>query len=182
MKDPLKYIISLTKAAAVFICFIASPLIASVNQPVINKYLSDAEVVGEARMTYLIWKVYDARLFATNGSWQPGQPLALELSYLRKLNGGAIAERSIEEIRGQGYANENKLDQWLDQMREIFPDVNNTSSLVGIADDQRHTRFYFNGKFIGEVDDPDFTRQFFNIWLGENTSDPKLRQQLLTIN
>lgn len=182
MEHPLKNIFSLTNAMAAFICFIASPLTASVNQSVIKKYLSDAELVGEARMTYLFWKVYDARLFAANGTWQSDQPLALELSYLRKLNGEAIAERSIVEIRDQGYTNEVKLRRWLDQMREIFPDVDDTSTLVGIADDQRNTRFYLNGKFIGEVIDPDFTRQFFNIWLGEKTSEPRLRNQLLNIN
>ena len=50
-----------------------------------TEYVPEAQLVGEARMTYLFWKVYDARLYAPEGKWQPTQPFALELKYLRKL-------------------------------------------------------------------------------------------------
>jgi hypothetical protein len=32
---------------------------------------------------------------------------------------------------------------------------------------------------VGVIRDAEFSRRFFNIWLGEKTSEPKLRAQLI---
>lgn len=146
---------------------------------VLNEIIPEAELVGEARMTYMFWDVYDAKLYAKNGQFNVGQPFALSLHYLRKLKGKAIAERSIKEMRGQGVNEQAKLEQWEKRMVEIFPDVQDGSILIGVVDDSGKTLFYSGENKIGEVDDSEFGKHFFNIWLGENTSQPKLRKALL---
>ncbi|MBN8531034.1 MAG: chalcone isomerase family protein [Alphaproteobacteria bacterium] len=142
-------------------------------------HVRSAQEVGAGRLTYLMWDVYDATLFAPEGKWQPQRPYALTLTYLRELEGKAIADRSIEEIRRQGGHDEVTLAAWHSQLRAIFPDVRPRVSLTGIYTEKGETIFFENGRKIGHLLDPEFSRAFFAIWLGEKTSEPALREQLL---
>ncbi len=142
-------------------------------------YVPGAALVGSARMRVLFWDVYDANLFAPAGEWEPGRPFALSLDYLRELNGDAIADRSIEEIRRQGVADEATLARWRELIGDIIPDVDANTKLLGIADANQHAVFLRNGEPLGKIEDPAFTRAFFGIWLSEATSEPGLRRRLL---
>lgn len=139
----------------------------------------DMQIVGEARMRVLFWDVYDARLLAPQGTYREDHPFALSLTYLRTLDGEKIAERSIEEIRGQGVTDETVLERWLAFLADVIPDVGEADEIVGLAAPDGSTRFFRDGTLIGEIDDVRFTRAFFDIWLGEKTSEPGLRDQLL---
>jgi hypothetical protein len=139
------------------------------------------QTVGEARMRVLFWDVYDARLLAPRGAYRDGQPFALALTYLRELDGEKIAARSIEEMRKQGVSDESALARWYDRLLRIIPDVGERDEIVGLAAPDGSTRFFLDGEPIGRVDEPGFTRAFFSIWLGETTSEPRLRDQLLGV-
>lgn len=145
----------------------------------IKSYLPNGEKVGEGRLTVLFWDVYDATLYAPNGQWQENKPLALKLSYLRNISGKKIADSSVEEIRKQGFSDEVKLADWHTQMRTIFPDVDEGTTLTGILTRDGQTLFYQNGQAIGHIKDPEFGRYFFDIWLSEKTTAPQLRRKLL---
>jgi len=149
------------------------------NTAVIQSYVPAAAPVGQMTLRFMLFDVYEATLYAPDGEWQRDKPFALSLRYLRNLDGDAIAERSVKEIRGQGFDNETKLNAWGKAMADIFPDVKKDTTIIGLLDATQTTRFYFEGKPIGQIEDPEFGEQFFNIWLGERTSEPKLRDQLL---
>lgn len=144
----------------------------------IQAYVPSAKPVGEGRLTVFFWDVYDATLYAPEGDLETDEPFALRLAYLREIPGKKIADRSIEEIRDQGMADEVKLATWHEQMRNIFPDVEEGVTLTGVSDDGT-AHFYFNGKKIGSIKDDEFTTAFFDIWLSKNTSAPSLRKKLL---
>lgn len=143
--------------------------------------LKDMDTIGEARMQVLFWDIYDARLLAPGGRFDNSEPFALSLTYLRNLEGEKIAARSIEEMRKQGWSDEAALDRWYRSLVDIIPDVRESDEIVGVADDRGFTRFYLDGSPIGEVLEPEFTRAFFDIWLGEKSSEPRLRDQLLGV-
>ncbi|MDP2204999.1 MAG: chalcone isomerase family protein [Alphaproteobacteria bacterium] len=140
--------------------------------------IADAAHVGGGRLTVMVWDVYDAALFAPGGVYSEEKPFALRLSYLRKLEGRKIADKSSEEIRRQGFGDEIKLAIWHRQMRSIFPDVQKGTSLTGIRRKDGSVAFYHNGKMAGVIDDPDFAPRFFAIWLAAGTSAPALRSAL----
>ena len=146
---------------------------------VATRHVPDASLVGKARLKVLFWKVYDAELYAPNGDWSANAPFALSLNYLRKLEGEQIAKRTIVEMRKQGFEDEVTLARWFDDMRSIIPDVEKNTRITGVADDTQNTLFYSDGKLIGEIKDPLFTQKFFDIWLGEKSSQPKMRNKLL---
>jgi hypothetical protein len=68
---------------------------------------------------------------------------------------------------------------WLDAMKQVFPNVEEGTQLVGLYQPGQATRFYRDGVAVGEVADPEFGPAFFAIWLHPRTSAPKLRAALL---
>lgn len=145
----------------------------------IKQYVPQAEKVGNGRLSVMFWDVYDASLYAPYGAWNMRKPFALRLSYLRDIPGKKIADRSVEEMRDQGFIDEVKLADWHAQMIKIFPNVDENTSITGVFTDKNETVFFKNGEEIGRIVDPQFGKHFFDIWLGEKTTAPDLRQKLL---
>jgi hypothetical protein len=146
-----------------------------------NLIINPVKVGQTSRMTYLFWDVYDATLYAPNGKYKANNPFILQLDYLRDLKGEDIAQRSIEEMKKQGYSDEAKLTLWLDSMKNIFPNVRNGSQLIGLRNSDGESLFYSGEQLLGKIEDPDFTKHFFDIWLSEKTSEPEMRKELLAI-
>lgn len=136
-------------------------------------------LVGKGIYKALFWDIYQAELFAEKKPWQHNQAYSLRLTYFRNFDGKSIAERSIEEMRGLGFQDESKLQEWLQTMLKIFPDVQKGESITGVRQASGATEFFKNNQKIGWVEDPEFGRWFFGIWLDEKTSAPDLRVQLL---
>lgn len=145
----------------------------------VMQQIPNAHKVGEGRLSIVFWDVYDAALYAPDGEWNPEKPHALSIRYFREIEGADIAERSIEEMRKQGFSDERLLADWYKQMLAIFPDVKDGTELTALFTSKKTTDFYHNGKRIGSVNAPLFGKYFFDIWLGEKTSEPSLRKALL---
>jgi hypothetical protein len=141
-------------------------------------------VVPTAPVRLRVWgfEVYDARLWTPAGfrhSQYAQHPFALELQYLRRLEGSAIASRSIDEMRRVGSFTDAQAQSWQSAMRELFPDVRQGDRITGINLPGVGAEFWVNGQRVGLVKDAAFARLFFGIWLDERTSEPKMRAQLL---
>ena len=141
-------------------------------------------VVPTAPVRLRVWgfEVYDARLWTPRGfrhSQAMQQAFALELQYLRTLEGAAIASRSIDEMRRVGSFTDAQAQAWLTAMREMFPNVSAGERITGINLPGEGVEFWVNGQRVGVVKDVNFARLFFGIWLDERTSEPKMRAQLL---
>ncbi len=148
----------------------------------IRQHVPHAQEVGEARMSVMFWDIYDATLFAPNGKWDGNKPFALHLTYLRHLGGDKIADRSVQEMRAQGFKDEVKLATWHTQMRQIFPDVSEGDAITGIFTKDGQSLFFKNNMEIGRIQDTEFTQHFSAIWLDPKTSAPSVRLGLLGLN
>ena len=131
-----------------------------------------------------VWgfEVYDVRLWTPRGfrhGQYPQHRFALELQYLRRLEGTAIAGRSIDEMRRVGQFSDTQAQTWLAAMNSLFPNVAEGDRITGVNQPGQGAEFWVNGRRAGAVNDPDFARLFFGIWLDERTSEPKMRVQLL---
>jgi len=149
------------------------------DSAIVQRHVPDAALVGEGRLKVMFWAVYDARLFATTGRLDRDAPFALEIDYLRDVDGADIADASVEEIATQGGHDAATLARWRKTLTAIFPDVTADTVLTGVRDARGHTLLFDGEALLGAVDDPAFTRAFFDIWLGERTSRPALRERLL---
>lgn len=137
--------------------------------------------VGAALLKVFGFEVYQARLWAEPG-FQPDRyeqyRLALELAYLRNLDGAAIAQRSLKEMQRLEPLNEAQGRQWLAEMTRLFPDVRKGDRITGAYQPGRGVSFQLNDRLLGEVNDPAFARLFMGIWLSPRTSEPEMRRQL----
>jgi hypothetical protein len=150
--------------------------------PHITRYVTDARLAGEGRLTWLGFHVYDARLYAPprfDLADPATQPFVLELTYARKLEGKSIAEASRDEMQRLGLGDAAQHTRWLAQMEKLFPNVDKGRRIAGVNQPGVGARFYVDGNFAGSIDEPDFARAFFAIWLDPRTRAPRLRESLL---
>ncbi|CAM8671682.1 Chalcone isomerase [Comamonadaceae bacterium] len=145
--------------------------------------LQGASWAGSTRMRFFGLSIYDARLWVSAGFkpatyWQSA--LVLELTYLRSLNGSAIAQRSLDEMRRGGTISQDIADRWLAAMNAAFADVKAGDRITGMHTPGQGARFWLNGQPRPAVKDTEFSRLFFGIWLAEHTSEPRLRAELLS--
>lgn len=155
---------------------------ATTPEPTVSAALQDKQVQGNARLRVWGFEVYDATLWAgANFDAQRYEQhrFALELNYLRSFKGSAIAERSIDEMRGIAAITPEQAARWLAAMGTLFPDVQRGDRITGVHVPGSGARFYFNGRLRGELADDAFSRLFFGIWLSPKTSQPAMRATLI---
>lgn len=137
------------------------------------------ELVGEARLTFLFWSVYDSRLYTLDGQYREGQrPLRLEIQYLLDVSADDLVSRTLEEWQHQQLRHPRQ-QQWALQLSGLWPDIREGDVLALELDEEGGNTFYLNGQRLGGVDDPAFGAQFLAIWLSPATSRPELRLALI---
>ena len=145
----------------------------------LTRVVKGLSVRGEAVLRFLGLKVYDVRLWTQMKPFTHGEPFAIELVYDMAIKGKDIADRSVKEMRTQGFSDEAKLRRWGDEMTKSFPDIKHGDSLIGVSIPAKEARFYNREKLIATIADPEFAKAFFDIWLSEKCSYPKIRLKLL---
>ena len=179
---PYRFWISLALCATVLT---GTPALAETVQPAlaaeVKAELPEARTLGTSRMRFFGIHVYDAKLLAATlkRNDYTASAFALELMYLRSFDGPAIADRSIKEMRRVGSISPEKEKSWLETMRKTFPDVKSGDRITAFHKPGVGIRFFINGLAHARIDDPEFSRYFFGIWLSPNTSEPKMRTELL---
>lgn len=134
--------------------------------------------VGEAHMQYLLWDIYDAQLFTLSGHYkQNTHPVKFTLTYLRDIDAEDIVKATNEQWQHLGKTTLSK--KYSSRLLKIWPNIKEKDTLTLVTSTQGQSFFYFNGKKIGSIEDTEFANDFLAIWLSENTSEPKLRKQLL---
>jgi hypothetical protein len=146
----------------------------------IEQELGTAHLGGQGVYTWFGLTVYSAELWlGPQGYAGDSAPLVLELRYARSLDGGRIAEASVEQMAAINAGSAAQRAQWLAQMKAIFPDVREGTRLGGVLLPGLGVRFYRDGQLLATVPDLAFAHAFFGIWLDPATSAPKLRAALL---
>lgn len=144
--------------------------------------LAGTRLAGQGLLRFWGLEVYQASLWV-GPAFRPesfaSQPFALELEYRRAFKAGAIAERSIQEMRRLGSFSDSQAQRWQRALQAALPDVRPGDRIVGLHRPGLGARFEQGGRLLGEVADPEFARLFFAIWLSPGTSEPTLREALL---
>ncbi len=154
--------------------------------PIAQSSLSGFELQGSGVYEWMWIDVYKASLyypketgkFNTENLYQ--KELILELNYNISLKGKEIARQSIVEMEKQAQFPSKQKSTLLKNLESIFPDVKDGDSIKAHYDSNEGIRFYLNGdSLIGAIKDIKTSQFFLDIWLGESTSDPDLREELL---
>jgi hypothetical protein len=144
--------------------------------------VSELKKVGEAKLKVLFWDVYNSTLYSQTGEYQAEAfPQALKINYLRDIDAEDLIEKTKEEWKKLGIE-QDTFSQWITMLTEIFPNIKKGDTLLLNVTENQQSEFFFNGKTIGTITDQTFGKSFLRIWLDENCSYPKVRNQLIGLN
>jgi hypothetical protein len=152
---------------------LSSAFAASVFTPL----LPGAQQVGQGVFKRLGWSIYEARLYAPDGRFDPNKPYALSLTYERTIAGDRLVQASLDEMRKLG-APVDERPEWAPALAKVLPSVSKGVTLTGVYRPGEGATFYQQDTETGRIDDA-LARSFFGIWLDPRTSEPSLRQALL---
>ena len=162
----------------IFLALCFAPLI------VFSNPISDLEnknnLVGQIHYKKWFFDVYDAELFAEDKTFSWDKPFLLKLSYLRDINGGAIANQTSKEIKKQSPSlTRNEQTQIKEFFTKCFPNIKANDVLYGYMDINNVGHIYnINGIELCEITDKYLAKSFFDIWLSDNASNLKLSRKL----
>lgn len=169
--------------ALLALCLAAASAGPAFATPLEHYAAKKANLVGESRLTWLVWDVYDAALYTSGARFNPSTPFMLELTYLRPLDGASVANKTIEEMQRFGHRNATQTARWKTLMTRWFADIDRNTKLAAMRNTDGSTTFIRDGKTVlGTVAEPEFGRLFFDIWLSERTLRPDLRAELLGLS
>jgi hypothetical protein len=146
---------------------------------------STLKTVGEGQFSYLFWDLYQARLATADGqfsSYQQNKPILLELTYQRDISKADFVEATLDQWKAQHGQLEERHLRWGRQLELLWRDVKKGDRLACLYRADGLVEFSHNGQSLGIVEDATFGTEFLDIWLGAQTSAPKLRLALLGQN
>ena len=148
----------------------------------LRSFLRTPRLVGQQRLTYWGFDIYDASLWASSpfapDAWAK-QTLVLKLRYLRDFKGADIAQRSIDEMQGQRALTPAQLKSWSAALQALIPNVRSGESITGVYQPDKGMQLLHQDRLLGELSDTELAQRFLGIWLAPETSQRQLRQQLL---
>ena len=136
-------------------------------------------VLGEGSLKVFVWEVYDLTLLSEKKpfSWQ--NRFVLEFDYKRNLKKDEVVKASIKEMSQQSGVTSEDLVKWQKYLERGIETVDRgTKAAVEWSPDGK-VAFYYDAKPPVVIHDEPFARAFINIWLGQETSEPELREALL---
>ncbi|GGP79870.1 chalcone isomerase family protein [Shewanella ulleungensis] len=138
--------------------------------------------VGSASMSMMWFDIYSAKLYSSDGKYQANQlPLKLEIEYHRNIEAEDLIDATVDQWQHLGISAQ-KIDEYREQLAKAWPDVKEGDRLTFMVNTATQAEFLFNDKPYFKVSNMQFSADFLAIWLSENTSRPKLRQQLIGMN
>ena len=137
------------------------------------------KLIGEGTLKVLMWEVYDLRLFTDGTPFSWKNKFILEFDYSRELKKESVIDASLKEFKLQPNVSDKDIKAWEVYLEQVIQTVQKgtKASVMWIPEGQ--IVFDYEGSPTSTIENEDFARAFLNIWLGEKTSRPKLRSQLL---
>lgn len=142
--------------------------------------VSDLKKVGEAKFSVLFWDIYKSKLFTSSGQYPKAldnETVLYQITYLRDITRKDLIEKTIEQWQYQKVESD-LYSGYIPKLENIWPNISEGDNLTLVID-KNVSYFYYNAKCVGIISEHEFGRLFLDIWLSQNTSQPKLRSQLL---
>lgn len=147
----------------------------------LNAYALTWIAKGSGALRFFGFKAYDATLWvpASQPGFSLSRSFALDIRYNTTVKASDIVNTSLIEMTRIASATPEQVKAWTAFMTQLFVDVKSGDRLVGVRLPDKGSRFFLNGKLLGETADEAFSDAFFRIWLDPKTRRPELRDALL---
>ena len=112
---------------------------------------NDWPVVGQGRLVWGFWVIYDSQLRTPSGRYDSeSDELALIITYRRNITKDALLEATDDQWRHLGLPKVQR-QGWLKQLSAIWPDIKENDHLVFVLSEQGGV-FYQEGKTVRRFD------------------------------
>ncbi|TEW55265.1 hypothetical protein E2R68_05785 [Psychromonas sp. RZ22] len=139
--------------------------------------------VGSTTYSIFIWDLYNSKLLTTSGAYpmqSEDAKLLYEIEYLKDVSSKDLVNHTVKQWQHLDI-NRSEYEHYLPRLASIWPNIKAGDRLTLVMN-KSSSAFYYNSDMVGVIDKPEFGPLFLDIWLSENTSEPKLREELLGIN
>jgi len=155
-----------------------TPLMAAAQKPPeLRNLIESKRPYGEAKLTRLLWDIYDISLWTDADVWSPQNPYAITIHYLRSFTTDQLVDKTIEEMKRLGAPFD--LESYRKKLEEHFPNVREGDRITAFFEPGSKVTFFFNGSDRGNVNNVNFAKYFSDIWLSLETEEPEAREGLL---
>ena len=137
------------------------------------------KLIGQGTLKVLMWEVYDLRLFTDGTPFSWSNKFMLEFDYSRELKKESVIDASLKEFKLQPNVTDKDIKAWEVYLEQVIQPVQKGTKASVMWVPEGQIVFNYDGSPTSTIENEDFARAFLNIWLGEKTSRPKLRSQLL---
>ena len=148
------------------------------NKNIINKYLEEINLIGEANYSFMFWNVYDAQLYSSKKKFNK-KNFALILKYNKEIKKETLVNETIKDMKEQKNISKDQINNWKNIFDSIFQTTSIGSRFLAIKIDDNKSVFYYDEKKIYESSDQEFLNLFFNIWLRYDSQNPSFSKKLL---
>lgn len=136
----------------------------------------DPPLVGSGTFRWYGLRLYDIEYREAADACTPR---ILRITYARRIPADRLVKATLEQWREIGLNDDPKLRGWLRQASTIWPDIEPGDFLLLRVDKNGASHFFGTEGYLGTIPDPAFGTAFIAIWLSPDTTEPKLRAQLL---
>lgn len=145
----------------------------------LSQIMPTAKRVGAARFKVVFFKIYDAELFAPNGSFRRSGPYALRLTYLINAKKDRIISSTVKEMKRQKAAGKGVIESWIPLMERHFISMDEGSQADFIHTGDGRLLIAANGRVISEITDGAFITALMDVWLGPKVRDKAFQNSLM---
>jgi len=140
---------------------------------------SSPTIIGEGTLKVFFMEIYDLQLIADSPTFSWKNKFKLDFIYTRDLKKESVIKSSIKELRRQSSVSESDIESWQGYLEQSINSVQEGTHATVLWNPEGHIIFHYENYEPITIDDEDFARAFLNIWLGDETSQPKLRSEIL---
>jgi hypothetical protein len=144
-----------------------------------TKDFQSPTLIGEGALNVLMWRVYDLHLYTDGTPFSWNNKFMLEFDYSRELKKESVIDASLKEFKLQPNVTDKDIKAWEVYLEQVIQPVQKSTKASVMWLPEGQIIFDYEGSPPSTIENEDFARAFLNIWLGEKTSRPKLRSQLL---
>ncbi|MFT6984640.1 MAG: hypothetical protein ACJAT7_000437 [Psychromonas sp.] len=144
-----------------------------------NQLTAPLKMVGQGEMSWLFINLYHASFYSQSGEYQEQvYPQALKIVYQQDIDKEDLVSATEKEWRKLSL-NNKQYQNWLTELTQLWPDIKKGDQLLFRVEADGRGLFYHNNQLLGGINSDQFSAAFLSIWLSKNSSEPKLRKQLL---
>lgn len=168
------------RSALILMLLLAAPAMAKATMPQELAPVFRSETpYGQADFTFLWMDVYRIALWTDEPQWRADTAYALSITYRMSFRSDELVDRTCKEMQRHHAHGGAWCEARREALQRAMPGVQAGDRITALRTEAGEVRFFLNGTPTERIDDAAFVDAFFAIWLGADTSEPRLRQQLL---